>query len=726
MKSLERVGPWVATALLVAGISGLESGLAQAVETKGWRTNGREEFLAATLESLSVSSEGRVRVAPALEEVTGIDVAYVWSLVADPSGNVYAGTGNSGEIFRIDGLKGTRVHDPVALQVESMAIDGRGRLLAGTAPDGTIYSVDPDGTAGTRVDLPSAHVWSIGLDRSGRILAATGDPARLYRVDEKGEPSLLFEAEADHFTAMVLVDDAIILGDDRKGLIRRIDADGRARVLHDAAEVEVRALAVGADGSIYAAVNRDIAETLGAANSSAGPAGGGTGGSSANRRETNPAPVGPVVYRIRPDGAVESLWTCPDATIQAMITGPDGSLLIGTGGSSGGVYRLDPITRDWSLLCRPKAPQVLALARVGDVLYLATGAPGRVYRAGLAGSPVGKLLSVVHDARQVSDWGVIRWDHETSEGGRVMLRTRTGNTALPDATWSDWSPLVSEASGSPVASPAARFVQWEAVLNRGATLNSVTLTWAEKNLPPTIGKVTVSDPGATLQRGGDDGGPQPVVQSLPGNVRAEFSVTAQSSRRAATPEESSWARRYRTIRWEASDPNDDALRYRLEYRARGEVDWRLLEESLAEPLYVLDSTRLPDGDWAVRVSAWDTPDNSPGEELVDRRESDYFQVDNASPVIEALTVTARGDSIEISARFIDSAGSIQLAEFSLDGTEWRPMLPLDRVWDERSEEVRIIVARPDKAGSELSIRAFDETGNKGIGRQSIPAATGRR
>lgn len=725
MKSHDRMGPWVATALLMAGIPGLNAGLAHAVETRGWRTNGREEFLAATLESLSVSSEGRVRVAPALEEVTGIDVAYVWSLVADPSGKVWAGTGNSGEIFRLDGLKGTRVHDPVALQVESMAIDGRGRILAGTAADGTIYSVDPDGTSGTRVDLPSEHVWGLGLDRSGRILAATGDPARLYRVDEKGEASILFEADADHFTALVMVGDSIILGDDRKGLIRRIDPDGRAHVLYDAAEVEVRALAIGADGSIYAAVNRDIAETLGAA-STPGPAVAGTGGSSTGRREASPPPTGPVVYRIRPDGAVESLWTCPDATIQAMITGPDGSLLIGTGGNSGGVYRLDPVTRDWSLLCRPKAPQVLALARVGDALYLATGAPGRVYRAGLSGNPVGKLLSVVHDARQVSDWGVIRWDHEAIDGGGVTLRTRTGNTAQPDATWSDWSPPVSAALGSPVVSPAARFVQWEAVLSRGATLNSVTLTWAEKNLPPTISKVSVSDPGATLQRGGDDGGPQPVVQSLPGNVRAEFSVTAQSSRRAATPEESSWARRYRTIRWEASDPNDDALRYRLEYRARGEMEWRLLEEKLEEPLHVLDSTRLPDGDWTVRVSASDTPDNSPGEELVDRRESDYFQVDNASPVIEALTVTARGDSLEIGARFVDSAGSIQLAEFSLDGTEWRPMLPLDRVWDERSEEIRIIVARPARAGSELSIRAFDETGNKGIGRQSIPAATGRR
>ncbi|MDZ4806259.1 MAG: hypothetical protein SGI90_15475 [Candidatus Eisenbacteria bacterium] len=710
-----------------AGILGLAS-LAGAVETKQWFTSGREAFLAATLESLSVSSEGIVRVAPALEPVSGIEVAYVWSLLSDPSGSVWAGTGNSGEIFRIDGLAALRIHDPVALQVESMAIDPKGGVLVGTAPDGTILSVGKDGVAETRVDLPSQHVWGFGIDTAGRLLLATGEPARLYRVDQRGEATLIFEADADHFTALVLDGDVIYLGDDRKGLIWRIDENGQARILYDAAEVEVRALSIGADGSIYAAVNRDIAETLGATSGTAAASGGGTSTvvGTGTRREGSTTAVGPAVYRIRPDGAVESLWTCPDATIQAMIEGPDGSLLIGTGGLAGGIYRLEPTTRDWSLLSRPKAPQVLALARVGDTLYLATGAPGRVYRAGLTGSPVGKLLSIVHDARQVSDWGVVRWDHEKAPGGQLTVRTRTGNTAVPDDTWSPWSAPLSDATGSPIASPAARFVQWEAILARGAALSGVTLTWAEKNLPPTITRVTVSAAGAALQRGGDSGGPQPVVQALPGNVRAEFSVTTQGSRREANDEEASWARRYRTIRWEAADPNDDVLRYRLDYRARGESEWRLLEAKLTDPIYVLDTTRLPDGEWGVRVSALDAPDNSPGEELDALRESEFFLVDNAPPVIEALTVTSRGDSISVDARFRDSAGPLKEAEFSLDGSDWRRMLPLDRVWDERSEEVRVTLARPVTEGGDLLIRAYDGNGNKGVGRQPLPAAAGNR
>ncbi|TPW12987.1 MAG: hypothetical protein FD129_1360, partial [bacterium] len=263
--------PWrVAVVAGVAAVAFVGVSASDAVETKSWRVTGREAFLAATLESLSVSNEGIVRVAPAIEAVVGIDVAYVWSLLADPSAGIWAGTGNSGEIFRIDGLTATKVHDPVALQVESMALDGKGGVLFGTAPDGTILALDSRGKVTTRVDLPSQHAWGLGVDTTGRLLAATGEPARLYRVDSGGEASLFFEAEADHFTAMALEADVVYLGDDRRGLIWRIEPNGRTRILYDAPEVEVRALVVGDDGAIFAAVNRNIAETLGAAESGAG------------------------------------------------------------------------------------------------------------------------------------------------------------------------------------------------------------------------------------------------------------------------------------------------------------------------------------------------------------------------------------------------------------------------------------------------------------------------
>ena len=103
-----RRGGWGIATAAVAGLITL-AGDASAVETKTWRTAGREGFLGATLESLSVSSEGIVRPAPALVPIAGIEVAYVWSLAATPSGEVWAGTGNSGAIYRVEATRGLKV-----------------------------------------------------------------------------------------------------------------------------------------------------------------------------------------------------------------------------------------------------------------------------------------------------------------------------------------------------------------------------------------------------------------------------------------------------------------------------------------------------------------------------------------------------------------------------------------------------------------------------------------
>jgi hypothetical protein len=690
---------------------------ARSVETKSWRLAGRDGFLAATLESVSVSTEGIARLAPALEVVEGLDAAYVWSLLAARDGRLYAGTGTSSDLFVVSGRSATLIDDGVALQIESLAEGPDGTIYAGLAPDATIRAVGRDGAARTFADLPVHHVWGLAVDGSGRLLAATGEPARLYAIDRSGEVELLFEAEGDHMTALAVRGARVFFGVDRGGLVYEWLGDGRARVLFDAPEVEVRALVPTADGSLYAAINRDIAESLGGGSGGAGGgsgsgAGGGPGGGSS---------PGPVVYRIRADGAVESIWTAPDATIQALVDAGDGTLLAGTGGTKGGLYRLRPDTREASLLARPGPPQVLALAVQGDRLALATGSPGKVYRASLAGSPVGRILSPVHDARQVSDWGVLSWDVPAPASGRVSFRTRSGNTGTPDATWSDWSAPLEEPAGSAIPSPAARFLQWEATLADGAALRSVTTAWVEKNLPPLVSRVTITEQGTPLQRGGDAGGPQPVVQQLPGNVRAEFSIGTQASRQGADDEETVWARRYRILRWEASDPNDDHLTFRLESRRAGDGDWSTLEEEVDDPLYVLDSSRLPDGNYDLRVTASDAKANPPGEARTHARESDRLVIDNTAPEVLDLVVRPVGaDSVEIAARLVDNLGPLKSADVTVDGKEWMRTLPLDRVWDEAAEELRVRVALPKTGPVEIQVRLFDRAGNRGFARGSRP------
>lgn len=712
---LTRAFAWTALTLAVLA-AGRPAG---AVESRVWRTAGREAFLAADFESLSVSSEGGVTLAPALEHVEGIEAAYVWSLLAGPGGVVIAGTGNGGILYRASGLQGSRLHDSVTLQIESLAMGPGGIVYAGTAPDATILAVGPDGAARIFADLPDHHVWGLDVDGDGTVWAATGEGAHFYAIGQDGSPRLVFTAPAGHLTAMARKGDGFVLGAEADGLVYEVKRDGRARVLLDASEVEVRGLAVATDGTVYAGVNRDLGETLGG-----GPAGG--NGEPGRGKEGKEARPGPVVYRIRPDGASEPIWNCPDATIQCFRLAPDNSLLVGTGGETGGLYRIDPATREWRLLSRPGTPQVLSVAVSDGELFLGTGAPGFVFRGRLAGSPGGLMISTVNDAHQPSDWGVIRWDGVAVD--HVRFRTRSGNTGEPDATWSDWSAPLTDPAGSPITSPPARFIQWEATFTAGTPapeLREVTVAWAEKNLGPLVSRVTVSEPGEPLGRGGENGGPQPVVQTLAGNVRAEFSVSTQASRQPAGNDESAWARRYRTVRWDATDPNEDRLTYRLERRAGGDEVWRLIEKDLREPLYVWDTSSVPDGDYWLRVTASDELANSPGEELSAGRTTDRVRVDNTPPRVEGLAASAGpGGTIMLQARLIDDLGPLQQADVSFDGRNWRPLLPVDRVFDERVEEASVTLAPPpvDLESREIHLRVFDGAGNIGVARVPRPGS----
>ena len=59
---------------------------------------------------------------------------------------------------------------------------------------------------------------------------------------------------------------------------------------------------------------------------------------------------------------------------------------------------------------------------------------------------------------------MIRWEGT----GAVTLFTRSGNTEKPDDTWTDWAGPYDRSEGQAIQSPAARFVQWKAVLGRSA------------------------------------------------------------------------------------------------------------------------------------------------------------------------------------------------------------------------------------------------------------------
>ena len=79
------------------------------------------------------------------------------------------------------------------------------------------------------------------------------------------------------------------------------------------------------------------------------------------------------------------------------------------------------------------------------------------------------------------------------EPAKVQLATRSGNSARPDKTWSDWSEPLTDAQDSLIRSPNARYIQWRASLEGpGAAIENVSLAYLPQNNPPVIRSISVT------------------------------------------------------------------------------------------------------------------------------------------------------------------------------------------------------------------------------------------
>ena len=62
-----------------------------AVDTKVWVQNDMGDIEKGELTHLSLSSDGRLTLAPVVQEVFDPSVTFLWALARDSKGNVYVG-----------------------------------------------------------------------------------------------------------------------------------------------------------------------------------------------------------------------------------------------------------------------------------------------------------------------------------------------------------------------------------------------------------------------------------------------------------------------------------------------------------------------------------------------------------------------------------------------------------------------------------------------------------
>jgi WD40 repeat protein len=642
------------------------------------------------------------------------------------------------------------------LQVQALVVGKDGVIYAATNPDGKVYKLEPSATASKNNDgkppsdssksssssLPSSssgswtssvyfdpgtkYIWDLALDSAGNLYVATGDRGEIFRVTPKGEHSTFFTSDEAHIRVLAFdVKGNLIAGSDGSGLVYRISPDGKAFVLYSAPKKEITALALDSAGNIYAAgVGEKRPPALNLPLTIAPTPAPHVEGMQTGITITSVGPPTPIVmgnfpapgsgaaggseiYRIAPDGSPDRIWTSREDLVYALAFDQHGRLLAGTG-NRGNIFAVRG-EDEFTELLKASASQITAFAPAPNGgLYASTSNLGKLFLMSEAPESEGSYQSDVFDAHIFSRWG----HAEVRAQGNVEIFARSGNVDNPDRNWSSWEPVSfgkgkDEANGAELKVPAARFVQWKAVLHAGTPapeLESVTLNYLQRNVAPDFGDITVEK--------------NVRYQSLPKPSAAEGNASGQPHFDIPAP--SAHDPNSIGIKWNVHDDNDDDMIYSVYYRGDGESRWMLLKDKLSDKFYSFDASLLPDGGYKVKVVASDAPSHAPGEALTAEKESDRFAVDTTPPQIENLAASVEGGQLHISFRATDSFSPIQHAECSVDAGDWQYVAPADQISDSKSESYDFRIPLPPVADAGQSksaaehvvvVRAYDRFDN---------------
>ncbi len=711
-----------------------------------WEVRTYEDFQKGKLTNLSLTGDDRIVLAPQYNLVFDTQQALIVSAVADSKGNLYLGTGHDGKIYKVDAAgKGALVADLNELDVLALAVDSKDVLYAGASPNGKVYRIESGAEPKEFFDPAAKYIWSMAFDKQGRLLVGTGDKGIIYRVGADGKGTPFYDSDETHIVSLAVDRDGnAIAGGDPKGYLYRISPEGKAFVLYDSGLREVHAVAIGADGRIFATVLNGAAGTPSlsappaskpASNSpnvdggvvitigesaSAGqtvsvavdssPSDGIASGST--RRAPSSGPAQSMVLEVLPgSGVVNTLWRLRDEMAYAVL--PHAGKLLFSTGTKGRIYSIDD-ARNTTLLVESTEEQTTRLIEVGTRVFAASANSGKLFALSDTVATSGAYESVIRDTNAVSTWGAMSW--KADNAGQIQFMTRSGNTGVPDKTWSDWAPV--SGTGT-VSSPPARFAQWKAVLTAGTNgrspaLDAVTLPYLQQNFRPEIASLEVLPTGVALakvQPLTNNGTPAPTDPAL---VRANIRAGLQSS--GKTPPRRSVEKGAQSFQWTASDRNQDVLSYDVYYRGESERTWKLLKKGLEDNFLTMNSDALPDGTYLLRVVASDLPSNPAQSAMTAELESRPFVIDNTPPTVRIQQTAITAGRVRVAIEAADSTSTLNQAEISVDTGRWQALFPADGITDSRSETYTFQTEVLPSGEHVIAFRIYDQNDNAGIGK----------
>ena len=678
------------------------------------------DFQAGEPNNVAVLGTGALELGPRLRPYEPLKPqAFVWALVADSKGRVFAATGNGGKVFVLTDGKAEVALDTDDLEVLSLAVDPDDNVYAACAPSGKIYRIPPKGKPTLFCETKQTYVWALAITPKRQLYAGTGPDGKILQIGPNGKTvKTVYDSAQKHILSLAAAGDTVYAGTDRDGLVYRIAPDGRVSIAFDAASRELRCMAADDKGNVYfgsADGLRATATTVPRRVTTGKTAPAKAGGMAktlavkkaphTSKRppayvpSTRPGSSGVsgsnYVYRLAADGKVSVVLKMTGVAFLSMAW-HQGALYAGSAGE-GKVFRVLP-EADMGSVASVDQPQALSLCILpSGKLFVGTANDGRVYAGDSLRAMVGTYVSSVYDARSRSRWGALHIEGRVPKGTRVEACTRTGNSAKPDNTWSRWSKHQQIDTSAPITSPAARFIQYRLALSTRDVkmtprIREVSFPYLPDNRAPSVDSIDIAPAGA---------------------AQAAAKKTSSRDRRPPPQHGDGCISRQVTISWRAQDPDRDLLLYTLHFRGKGEKNWKLLAEDLTATSRKWQTDAVPDGAYELKVTASDRPGNPRPRDLSDELVSEPVTVDNSPPLVRVTGRALKDGRCSVGAEAKDAGSNIRAARYSVDAGRWEPVLPIDEIFDARMEKLILTTEALGPGEHTLVIQAEDSAGNVG-------------
>jgi hypothetical protein len=683
--------------------------------------------------------------------------AEVLALAVGPDGALYVGSSPEGKIYRVTADGKSKVfYDPKSKYVWALAFDAQGRLYVASGDRGRIFRVDASGKGEVFFDSGQTHIMCLALDGIGNVIAGSEPNGLIYRIDPQGKGFVLYQAALPEVHAVATDGEghiyaAALGGAGGKGTPEFFAPSGQTSPTPTAVTTVTVEAAAGGAGSAADDLQQQPTRQQPLSAATIPPVAPNVG------FLMPPIPQGRgALIQILPDYSVETLWSSNSETIFGLaLRGHD--ILFSTD-ANGRIFTLSPSPEGPKLTLLNETHESLAtrLLLEGNDLYAITSNIAKLFRVGTRLGAEGRYESPVKDTKFISRWGVLRWRGAVPAGCDLEFFSRSGNSERPDNTWSDWAALApgvgdsgfgTRSSGKPIPespgisapvepriptsdsqysaepripdsqarilSPPARYLQWKAVL-RGTgraspTLDEVTVSYLNQNLPPQVRSLNVSTAGERTGPAGSVATPSGPPGGVVGPSSFSPSVPGGDLRSKAPV----------VLSWQADDPNGDQLVYALYLKASDETEWHLLKDKLRDTNYTLDVNALPEGEYAARLVASDEESNSPDTAREAELVSAPFWIDNSPPRVRLLSQKVTAARVELHFQAQSNISPLRSAEVRADGKEWRDIPSDDGIVDSRLETFTVTEFQLGPGEHVVLLRAYDTAGNVGVGKAVV-------